>query len=71
VTWLDERLAASGIRRTGEVSQPHLRPWATALRAPTDRGPVWLKASGPETAGLPGGQGRAGTELAPGPADER
>ena len=50
MTWLDERLAASGIRRTGEVSQPHLRPWATALRAPTDRGPVWLKASGPETA---------------------
>ena len=50
MTWLDERLAASGIRRTGEVSQPHLRPWATALRAPTDRGPVWLKAAGPETA---------------------
>jgi hypothetical protein len=50
VTWLDERLAASGIRRTGEVEQPHLRPWATALRAPTDRGPVWLKAAGPETA---------------------
>jgi hypothetical protein len=50
VTWLDERLAASGIRRAGEISQPHLRPWATALRAPTDRGPVWLKASGPETA---------------------
>jgi Phosphotransferase enzyme family len=50
VAWLDERLAASGIRRTGEVEQPHLRPWATALRAPTDRGPVWLKAAGPETA---------------------
>jgi hypothetical protein len=50
VAWLDERLAASGIRRTGEVDQPHLRPWATALRAPTDRGPVWLKAAGPETA---------------------
>ena len=50
MTWLDERLAESGIRRTGEVEQPHLRPWATALRAPTDRGPVWLKAAGPETA---------------------
>jgi hypothetical protein len=50
VTWLDERLAASGIRRTGAVEQPHLRPWATALRAPTDRGPVWLEAAGPETA---------------------
>ena len=50
MAWLDERLAASGIRRTGEVEQPHLRPWATALRAPTDRGPVWRKAAGPETA---------------------
>jgi hypothetical protein len=50
VTWLDERLAASGIRRTGAVEQPHLRPWATALRAPTDRGPMWLEAAGPETA---------------------
>ena len=50
MAWLDERLAASGIRRTGEVEQPHLRPWATALRAPTDQGPVWLKAAGPETA---------------------
>jgi Phosphotransferase enzyme family len=47
--WLDERLAAAGIERTGEVEQPHLRPWATALRAPTTAGPVWLKASGPGT----------------------
>jgi Phosphotransferase enzyme family len=50
VAWLDEQLAANGLRRTGDVEQPHLRPWATALRAPTDRGPVWLKAAGPETA---------------------
>jgi hypothetical protein len=50
VAWLDGRLAAGGVRRTGEVSQPHLRPWATVLRAPTDHGPVWMKAAGPETA---------------------
>ena len=50
VAWLDEQLAADGTRRTGEVSQPHLRPWATVLRAPTTRGVVWLKAAGPETA---------------------
>lgn len=50
VSWLDEQLAAAGIERTGEVEQPHLRPWATALRAPTARGPVWLKAVGPGTA---------------------
>lgn len=49
-TWLDEQLAAAGIRRTGEVTQPHLKAWATALRAPTDAGTVWLKAAGPGTA---------------------
>jgi hypothetical protein len=48
--WLDGQLAARGIRRTGEVTQPHLRPWATVLRAPTTRGVVWLKAAGPQTA---------------------
>ncbi|WP_394842414.1 hypothetical protein LZC95_35765 [Pendulispora brunnea] len=50
VAWLDERLAAVGIERTGEVEQPHLRPWATALKVPTSRGIVWLKAAGPGTA---------------------
>jgi Phosphotransferase enzyme family len=48
--WLDERLAALGERRTGEVEQPHLRPWSTALRAATSRGTVWLKAPGPGAA---------------------
>jgi hypothetical protein len=50
VSWLDERLAAAAIERIGEVEQPHLRPWATVLMAPTTRGPVWLKAAGPGTA---------------------
>ena len=50
VTWLDRQLAGAGIERTGEVEQPHLRPWGTALRAPTTRGAVWLKAPGPGTA---------------------
>ena len=50
VSWLDERLADAGIERTGDVEQPHLRPWATVLKAPTTRGPVWLKATGPGTA---------------------
>ena len=49
VTWLDAVLAAAGIERTGDVEQPHLRPWATALCAPTTRGRVWLKAPGPGT----------------------
>lgn len=50
VAWLDEHLAAAGIRRTGEVSQPHVRPWATALTATTTGGVVWMKATGPGTA---------------------
>jgi hypothetical protein len=50
VAWLDAVLADAGRARTGEVTQPHLRPWATALRAPTTGGVVWLKAAGPGTA---------------------
>lgn len=48
--WLDAQLASAGIRRTGPVEQPHLRPWATVLTTPTTAGPVWLKATGPATA---------------------
>jgi hypothetical protein len=50
VAWLDDRLAAAGIERTGPVEQPRVRPWATVLRAPTTGGDVWLKAAGPGTA---------------------
>jgi hypothetical protein len=49
-SWLDERLAEAGLARTGEVEQPRVRPWATLLRAPTSGGPVWLKATGRDTA---------------------
>jgi hypothetical protein len=48
--WVDGQLAALGQTRTGEPEQPHVRPWATALRIPTDSGPVWLKASAEGTA---------------------
>ena len=50
VAWVDARLAEQGRRRTGDVEQPHLRPWATVLRVPTDEGPVWLKAASAGTA---------------------
>jgi len=46
---LDHRLGAAGIARTGEVTQPRVRPWGTVLTAPTTRGPVWLKAPGRDT----------------------
>jgi hypothetical protein len=47
--WVDARLATAGARRTGQVEQPHLRPWATALRIPTTAGAVWLKAAAART----------------------
>jgi hypothetical protein len=50
VAWFDARLGEHGIERSGGVEQPHLRPWATALRAPTSRGVFWLKAAAPGTA---------------------
>jgi hypothetical protein len=51
VAWIDERLAAAGLERAGEVEQPRVRPWATLLRAPLrGGGAAWLKAAGPGTA---------------------
>ncbi|GAA4262448.1 aminoglycoside phosphotransferase family protein [Dactylosporangium darangshiense] len=50
VGWLDERLAAAGRRRTGEVEVPRERPWGTVLRTDTDAGGVWLKMPAPTTA---------------------
>lgn len=36
----------SHVEVTGEIEQPHLRPWATALRVPTAEGVVvWFKAA--------------------------
>lgn len=49
VSWLDDQLAAAGLVRTGEVTQPRLRPWGTVLQALTNRGTVWLKAPGQHT----------------------
>lgn len=45
--WAQTELAALGRQVTGPVEQPHLRPWATAFRIPTDGGVVWLKVNGP------------------------
>lgn len=35
----------SEVTVTGEIEQPHVRLWATALRVPTSDGVVWFKAS--------------------------
>ena len=43
--WIDEHA-----ERTGEIEQPHIRPWATALRVPTRDGTLWFKANVPALA---------------------
>lgn len=45
--WLAEVRAwiESQVEVTGEIEQPHVRPWATVLRVPTPGGPVWFKAA--------------------------
>jgi len=50
LTWLDQQLAASGVRIAGPVEQPRIRPWSTQLVVPTTDGRVWLKANCPAAA---------------------
>ena len=45
--WIHDRVDESGAKITGPIEQPHVRPWATAMRVPTDAGPVWFKANAP------------------------
>ena len=43
--WIADRLDELGLTRTGEIEQPHVRVWSTAMRVPTDAGDVWFKAN--------------------------
>ena len=45
--WLAETHAWIGAQLpvTGEIEQPHVRPWSTVMRVPTADGPVWFKAN--------------------------
>lgn len=45
--WIAERLEDVGLRSTGSIEQPHVRPWSTVLRVPTEGGPLWFKANIP------------------------
>ena len=47
MAWLEAQLARRGLVVTGTVTQPHVRPWSTALSVPTTGGLVWFKAGGP------------------------
>jgi len=43
--WIEGELERLGLRRTGEIEQPHVYPWSTVLRVPTEQGHVWFKAN--------------------------
>jgi hypothetical protein len=44
--WLRDAAERAGRRVSGAIDQPHVRPWSTVFRAPTDRGDVYLKLCG-------------------------
>ena len=48
--WLHEAAEDAGRRIVGRIEQPHVRPWSTVFRAPTDRGALYLKLCGPSQA---------------------
>jgi hypothetical protein len=50
LSWARDRLESHGRTISGAVEQPHIRPWSTVFRIPTDSGVVWCKAEGPGTA---------------------
>jgi hypothetical protein len=54
VSWIAERLAERGLRITGPLEQPHIRPWSTVMKLPTERGYFYFKAGGPTQAFEPG-----------------
>jgi hypothetical protein len=43
--WIRRTLADLGLDVTGEIEQPHVRPWSTVLRVPTADGDIWFKAA--------------------------
>jgi phosphotransferase family enzyme len=45
--WVETELANLDRRVVGPVEQPHVRPWSTAMRIPTNQGDAWFKATGP------------------------
>ena len=44
-SWIEARLSELGRRRTGDITQPHVREWSTVMRVPTDVGDMWFKVN--------------------------
>ena len=49
-SWIENELRRQGIQRMGPIEQPHIRPWSTVLRIPTNLGDIYFKAVVPELA---------------------
>lgn len=47
--WIRAETERQSIRITGEIEQPHMYPWSTVLRIPTDQGTLFFKATAAET----------------------
>jgi len=45
--WIDDELARAGLTPAGPREQPHIRPWSTVLRVPTNDGDLYFKAVWP------------------------
>ena len=45
--WIRSQVERLALELAGEIEQPHVMPWSTALRVPTSIGPVWFKANVP------------------------
>lgn len=43
--WIYSALDKNDLRLTGEIEQPHIRPWSTVMTVPTDTGLLYFKAS--------------------------
>jgi hypothetical protein len=66
--WIRERLEALDIGPTGDIEQPHVRPWSTVMRVPTSGGDLWFKANVPALAyeaGVVGVLARTRPDLVP------
>jgi hypothetical protein len=45
--WMRAQLARNNLHLTGEITQPHIRPWSTVLTILTDNGFLYFKATAP------------------------
>lgn len=47
--WIKAQTEKYNIKISGEIEQPHMYPWSTVLRVPTDQGNLFFKATAAET----------------------